>query len=240
VGWPLERIDRSGRALTFAVEGVGPWLLLPWCNINWLDFSDLGVLTREHTVILASPLGFAGSGRAESGAYELDDLVEDLVHVCRTIGAERFDVFGYSLTGALAASLACASDRVSSVMAGGFPLLGSYGAVRDDAERLVADPQFVAGISGTFDPEAVVAVYRGIAAGQDGHLVDRRRCRMAACWGADDTVLRSFDSSADLAGELTGRGVHVVRMDGLGHDTLLLHLDDVLRMASAWFRQPER
>ena len=238
--WPLERIDRSGRTLTFAIEGVGPWLLLPRCNVNWLDFSDLQVLTRQHTVILASPLGFAGSGRAEPGAYALDDLLEDLLHVCRSVGAERFDLFGYSLTGALAAALASASDRVSSVMAGGFPLLGSYAAVRDDAERLIADPQFVAGISGTFDPEAVVAVYRGIADRQDGHLVDRCRCRMAACWGDDDTVLRSFDSSADLAAELTGRGLHVVPLEGLGHDSLLLHLDDVLRLASSWFLPPGR
>ncbi len=240
MGWALEHIDRDGRMLTFAVEGAGPWLLLPRCNVEWSDFSDLRVLTRRHTVIVASPLGFGPSGRATPGAYGLDELEADLLHVCRVVGAERFDVFGYSLTGALAASLACASDRVSAVMAGGFPLLGSYAAVREDAEGLAADPQFVAGLAGSFDPEAVVAVYRGIAARPDGDLVDRRRCRMAACWGTDDTVLGAFDASADLAAELTARGVHALPMDGLGHDSLLLHLDDVLRSVSAWFLAPER
>jgi len=239
VGWPLERTDRRGRSLTFAVDGSGPWLLLPWCNVNWFDFSDLSVLSREHTVIVASPLGFGASGRGEPDAYRLDELLDDLLHVCSAVGADRFDVFGYSLTGALVAALGCASDRVRSAMAGGFPLLGSYAAVRNDAERLIGDPDFVAGISDAFDAAAVIAVYRDLAQLADGDLVDRRRCRMAACWGDDDTVLRAFDSSADLAAELAGRDVDVVRLEGLGHDSLLLHIDEVLRLTSAWFMDPQ-
>jgi pimeloyl-ACP methyl ester carboxylesterase len=240
MGWPLERSDRSGRTLVYAVEGAGPWLLVPWCNVNWFDFSDLAALTHGHRVIVASPLGFGSSGRSAPAGYGMDVFVDDLLHVCTVAGADEFDVFGYSLTGALAARLACRSDRVECAVVGGFPLLGSYAAVRDDVERLVGDPEVAAGVADTFDPAAALALYRDLAELPDGDLVDRRHCPMAAFWGEDDLVLQGFDASGDLDGELRARGVQVAPMPGLGHDDVLLHLDDVLRRASAWLRSRGR
>jgi pimeloyl-ACP methyl ester carboxylesterase len=240
MGWPLEGTDRRGRTLAYAVEGSGPWLVVPWCNVNWFDFSDLGVLTRGHRVIVASPLGFGSSGRSSAAAYGMDLFVDDLLHVCAVAGADRFDVFGYSLTGALAARLACLSDRVECAVVGGFPLLGSYAAVREDVERLVGDPEVAAGVADTFDPAAALALYRDLAELPDGDLVDRRRCRMAAFWGEDDAVLQGFDSSGNLDGELRARDVQVTPMPGLGHDDMLLHLDDVLGHVSGWLRSSGR
>lgn len=234
----MERVERSGRTLAYSVAGSGPWLVIPWCNIAWFDFTDLTEITRRHTVVVASPFGFGHSGRSDNGSdYSGDDLVDDLLHVCEVVGADEFAVFGYSFSGALAAWMACSSDRVTCAVAGGFPLLGSYAAVRDEVERLIRDPVMVSQVSTSFDPRAAASFYRDLAERRDGDLVERRRCPMMTFWGEDDVVLQAFDTTRDLRRELEARGVRVVTLDGLGHDDVLLHLDPVLETASRWIAE---
>lgn len=232
--WASEQRDRRGRSLSYSVGGAGPWLLLPWCNVAWFDFSDLAALTRQHSVIVASPYGFGPSGRSPTAAYTADGLIDDLLHICDIVGADEFAVVGYSLTGAVAARLACTSPRVTAAVAGGFPLLGSYVAVRDEVEGLIDDAAVVAQVAEGFDPAAALAFYRALAELPDGDLVEQCPCPMMAFWGDRDAVLHGFNSAGDLVRELHARGVAVETISGLGHDDVLLHLDEIFGVASQW------
>jgi pimeloyl-ACP methyl ester carboxylesterase len=229
MGWPIRTVERGTRPLAYSVAGEGLPLLLPLCNLNWFDFCNLDELARRRRVIVASPFGFGRSGRDIAGTYVADDFIEDLLFVCDLADADRFSVFGYSLTAAIAARLASVSDRVTAVVAGGFPLLGSYQAVSDGvAEHLREEPGVVEQLWEQFDARAVAALYRSIANLPAGDLVDSRTCPMHAFWGDDDQVLRGFDTSSDLRSELAARGVDVTTVGGADHDSLLLQLDAVL------------
>ena len=72
----------------------------------------------------------------EPAQYDAQMLFDDLLAVCDRVGLGGFSVLGYSLTAAMAASLARASDRVDALVAGGFPLLGSYERVLRRAQRM--------------------------------------------------------------------------------------------------------
>jgi pimeloyl-ACP methyl ester carboxylesterase len=211
------------------VAGEGFPLLLPLCNLNWFDFCNLDELARRRRVIVASPFGFGRSGRDVAGNYAESDFLEDLLFVCDLADAGRFSVFGYSMTAAIAARLASVSDRVAAVVAGGFPLLGSYQAVHDGvAKHVREEPGIIEQLWDQFDVRAAVALYQTIANLPAGDLVDRRTCSMHAFWGGDDEVLRGFDTSPDLRADLEERGVAVTTVDGADHDSVLLQLDAVL------------
>jgi pimeloyl-ACP methyl ester carboxylesterase len=123
------RVD--GTSLQYTLRGSGPGLLVPVCNFPWLDMPYFDALAKHFTVVAASPRGYQASTRlAETESYSGELLVRDLLAICDGVGLERFSVLGYSLTAAMAAQLARESSRVDAVVAGGFPLLGSYARVQ--------------------------------------------------------------------------------------------------------------
>lgn len=223
-------VEAESGGLTFATLGAGRGLLVPWCNLPWPELPLIDRLAESYRVVLASPRGYQQSSRLGAGEeYCAADTVQDLLDVCDAVGLDEFSVFGYSLSAAVGAWLACTSSRVTHAVLGGFPLLGSYRLVSEsaerDAEQLQADPGF--------DSRAALAFYRELADLPDGALVDHRRCRLHAFWGSDDTVLQTFNGERDLANALAGRGVDASVIDGADHLTTLFDTAGVMKVLEA-------
>jgi 3-oxoadipate enol-lactonase len=71
-------------------------------------------LSAELTVVLPDLRG-SGATHDPGGPLELDVLAEDVLAAATDAGFEEFDLAGFSLGGAVAASLAAACDRVRSL-----------------------------------------------------------------------------------------------------------------------------
>lgn len=176
----------------------------------------------------------------ESEQYSADLVVHDLLEVCDHTGLEVFSVLGYSLTAAMAGWLAAASARVAAVVLGGFPLLGSYGAVLRGAEATAAaisqNEEANDALRVDFDSRAVLTFYRELAERTDDALVDLA-CPILAFWGTNDEVLQSFDTSADFRKDLEDRGVATLPIDGLDHVGAIVGLGGVVEELMNWLEQ---
>ena len=214
-------LEVAGATLAYVVRGTGPGLLVTWCNVPWPDLPLFGALSERFTVVLASPRGYqASSHLPETEAYDIELLVGDLLAVCDHAGLDSFSVLGYSLTAAMAACLARVSTRVDAVIAGGFPLLGSYLRVLRRAEQ---DAPGVSDLD--FDVRAVLAFYRELATLEDGALVSDVRCPVLAFWGTNDDILGSFNTAGDYGTALADHGVTTIALPGHGHETAIVGLD---------------
>jgi pimeloyl-ACP methyl ester carboxylesterase len=215
----------SGR-VAFAAAGAGPGLVVPWLNFPWLDTPWVDALARDFAVVVAAPRGYARSSRL---AIDDDDAVDllrnDLLAVADAAGLDRFSILGYSLSGAVAAWLGTVESRIDRVVAGGFPLLGSYARVLDAARHDAAE---VRSVEEDFDPRAALAFYAHLATLPDGALVDRQSRTPLAYWGSDDEVLARFGALTKLAFGLRERGVRFRVLDGLDHTGALLAFETVM------------
>lgn len=223
----------------YSVRGSGPAVLVPLCNFPLLDVPYVDALASHFTVIGASPRGYQQSTRLRNAPiYSGEMLAADLLAVCDQLGFDRFAVFGYSLTAAMSAWLSSQTARVAAVIAGGFPLMGSYERVRMDAEReaasLTADPRRAEALRRDFDVQAVLSFYRMLATLPDGALVRDARCPMLAFWGTDDDVLWSFNAEPDLAASLANHGVGTRELVGCDHVSAILGLGDIIDDVVGW------
>ncbi|HZP31128.1 MAG TPA: hypothetical protein VFC99_19420 [Acidimicrobiia bacterium] len=190
--------------------------------MRWPDFGVLDPLVEQFTVLLASPCGYQLSSRLPPNErYSADLLILDLLASAEHAGAERFHAFGYSLTAAMVALLACETHRVIAVVAGGFPLLGSYARVlaRATQDAAATDVPF-----DDFDARAAIDFYGDLADLDDGTLIRDAHCPILAFWGTDDALLQSFNSAPDFAGDLSTEGVTTMPIPGYGHDDAIFGL----------------
>ena len=236
---PVAQLQIEGASLEFAVRGTGPGLLVPVCNFQWLDMPFRDVLAARFTVVTASPRGYQASTRfSEEQSYSGEVFVADLLAICDHVGLHTFAVLGYSLSAAMAAWLARSSPRVEAVVAGGFPLLGSYERVLRGAERdvaaLLADDDAAAAIETDFDVRAALSFYRELAGLSDGALVTDIGCPMFAFWGTADEILWSFNVEPDFAHALADRGVATHAIVGGDHAGTILRFDEIVGDVIDW------
>jgi pimeloyl-ACP methyl ester carboxylesterase len=229
----------KGASLHYTVRGTGPGLLVTVCNFPWLDMPYFDTLTANFTVLAASPRGYQTSTRlAETETYSNELLVADLLAICNHVGLDTFSVLGYSLTAAVAAQLARVSTRVEAVVAGGFPLLGSYERVQlraeGDAAALADKSEAAAAIQRDFDIRAALAFYRDLAGLGDGALVADVSCPMFAFWGTADAILWSFNTAPDFAQDLAHHGVATRAVAGGDHAGTILEFDKIVGEVIEW------
>jgi pimeloyl-ACP methyl ester carboxylesterase len=229
----------DGHRVAWRVLGSGPPLLAPECNYSW-SASMLDAMSRDFTVVVATPTDFGASERV-GAPYVRARWASEMRAVLDHLGVERCGVFGYSFTGAFGPWLAQQlPPRVAAVVAGGFPLLGSYeitaADVRSQCADIEADPATYAAIyDERFDPRAGLAFYEGLAALPDHSLVDACPCPLYCFWGDGDTdAVAMVMSNRELSRGLADRGVthHVVR--GFDHEGLNAQLEVAWPEASAW------
>ncbi len=218
----MRSLEIGSARLRYVMRGQGArGLLVPWCNFPWPDMPLLDALGETFTVLLASPRGYQESSRLpDTEEYSAEMLVGDLLAICDDAGLDEFGVLGYSLTAAMATWMARCSSRVTGVVAGGFPLLGSYERV---LRRATGDAPGVP--SYEFDVRAVLSFYRDLATLDDGALVSEIQCPLLAFWGADDGLLRSLSAVRDFGAALAVLGVDTMALAGLGHADAVLGLD---------------
>jgi pimeloyl-ACP methyl ester carboxylesterase len=231
---------RDGLELRYEVSGgPGPPLLLPYVNFSWPDVLELGLFEERFTVIVASPRGFAGSGRLDASAdYRAHDLAADLVAMVQTAGFERFSVLGYSFSAAFAAWLPHLTGKVDAVVAGGFPIGGDYSYLDADTERRTeearADPEAWAYLDAHFDTRAALAFYRELSQLPPDSLIDDLRCPLFAFWGDEDEEIALGGGTDQLAAALDHRGLEHVSFPGRDHEGMLAHIDAAVPSVLAW------
>ena len=197
-------------------------------------------MSRDFTLIVATPTDFGASERV-GAPYVPARWAAEMSAVLDHLGVQRCGVFGYSFTGAFGPWLAQQlPSRVAAVVAGGFPLLGSYEVtafdVRSQCAAIEADPAaFRAIYDERFDPCAGLAFYESLASLPDHALVDSCPCPLYCFWGDEDTdAVAMVMSSSELSQGLAARGVahHVYR--GFDHEGLNARLEVAWPDASAW------
>jgi len=235
----MATLTRDGLDLHYEVSGSGPVLLLTEANFPW-DHLDVGLLAGRFTVVTASPRGFAASSRLAAGAdYCVADLAGDLLAVMHAAGFERFSVFGYSFTGALAPWLARLTGRVDAVVSGGFPILGDYSAIDPEVQRRTeaarSDPVAWSYLTSRFDDRAALRFYRELSGLPPDFLADDLPCPLFAFWGDDDEEIAAAGGGQVLASGLDRRGVKHVSFPGYDHEGMLTNINDAIPSVLAWF-----
>ena len=231
---------RDGVDLRYEVSGgSGPALLLPHFQFSWPDYLDLGPLVERFTVIIASPRGFARSGRLQADApYRVRDLAEDVCAVMQAAGFERFSVLGYSFTGAFAPWLAQLTGKVDAIVTGGFPIAGDYGylypEIKAQSDAAMSDPETRAFVDSRFDNRAALAFYRELSDLPADALVDDLPCPLLAFWGDHDEEMGPGGIEG-LASGLDRRGLQHVSFPGHDHEGMLTHINLAIPSVLAWF-----
>lgn len=102
------------------------------------------------------------------------------------------------------------------------------------ATRLaVGNPRVWAEVTTMYEPSAAVAFWDDVASLPRAALVDRA-CPIRCWWGAEDLVLGSLTDSAELAADLSQRGIPYDILPGLDHDAALDRLDLMLPRLADW------
>jgi len=220
----------DGRTIEFDVHGNGPNLLLPKCNAPWGAYVD--IFASRYRVITVSPRGYFGSTREQSpSAYTPQNFRNDLLAAVDAAGMETFFVFGYSLTAALAAYLATTTARVTALVAGGFPLFGSFPAV---AARAVQ--QRPGGQPPHLDWEANRGLYKGLAALPVDDGLAALTCDRLAFWGTDDENFPLVMPVLQQREALLTAGFLVEEFSGLDHQACVFAVELVVPMVDRFFR----
>jgi pimeloyl-ACP methyl ester carboxylesterase len=229
----------AGRRVTWRVVGSGPALLAPECNFTWTS-TMVEAMSREFTVILATPTDFGASERL-GAPYRADRWADDMRAVLDHVEVQRCGLFGYSFSGVFGAWLALhLPDRIAAVAAGGFPLLGDYSVTADDVRgqlsALEADPgQYATVDRDRFDPRAGMAFYDDLAKLADDALVEACPCPLYCFWGDEDAdAVAMVMPSSELAAGLAARGVIHQILVGYDHEGLNADLEVAWPGAAAW------
>jgi len=231
----VRSLARDRGNVAYVRRGAGPPLLVPYCNLPWLQLPVAGALTRQFDVLFVAPRGYALSSRlGPAEAYSATMLLDDLLAVCDAVRFRRFSVLGYSLTAAVAAWLGTLSGRVDAVVAGGFPLLADYGVMLDDVQARTDAAGEGSAIDLGFDVRAAAAFYDDLARLPAAGLVDALRCPIFVFWGSDDEVLEQFEGRAHLEAGLAGRGIEHRVLAGTDHAATAFGLERVLPDVVEW------
>jgi 3-oxoadipate enol-lactonase len=123
----MATIQRNDAEVAYSVHGEGPGLVLVHGTgasgmTTWAPL--LKRLSREHMVVLPDLRG-SGATRDRQEPLVLDTLAEDVLAVASDAGLDDFDLVGFSLGGAVAASAAAiAPDRIRSLVIIATPATG--------------------------------------------------------------------------------------------------------------------
>jgi len=214
--------------------GTGPAIVVPQLNVDWTQI-DLAALEARFTVVVVSPRGFGPSQRP--GGYSGAGFVADVARVLDHLSVLEYAAFGYSMNGVMAARLAVGDPRVRAVACGGFPLTADLGAMGERARlrhtAAQADAAAWAEVTAMYDPAAAEAFWDDVACRPRAGLVELA-CPSRFWWGAEDLVLGSLTDPAELAADLSERGIPYDVLPGLDHDAALDRLDLVLPRLADW------
>ncbi|MFQ5937477.1 MAG: alpha/beta fold hydrolase, partial [Acidiferrobacterales bacterium] len=213
----------------------------------WHELGYVKRLAPDFTVITVDIRGHGESQRPmSSGAYAIENLIDDVHSVANACGAGKFSLWGFSLGGSIAMQLAAHSSRLQgAVIAASF--LGE--AVREYAARNV--PELKAAVEAQqngrldelplgpaersfveqVDLRLALAVYEAMMSWPTVAPGDVRCPTYIYVGSADRLVLEALQRQR---AEMEGAGLHFDVLDALGHFQALNEVDHVLPNVSAF------
>ncbi|WP_405062244.1 alpha/beta hydrolase [Kribbella sp. NBC_01505] len=108
--------------IAYEVSGSGPVLVLLKNNRQPANFPAARWLADRFRVLQVQPVGFGASDRP--AAYDFGSIGEQVLAVLDHEGLDRFAVWGFSQTSAMAAMVARSTDRADALVMGGLPPIG--------------------------------------------------------------------------------------------------------------------
>lgn len=133
----------DGTRIAFDITGSGPALILLHGGGGqrsiWHESGYVDRLKDSRSVIAVDIRGYGESDRpAESIAYGIDAICQDIFAVADACEAEQFSIWGYSLGGNVGRYVAAASSRVHKlVMMGSAFGPGASGEARETIEQTI-------------------------------------------------------------------------------------------------------
>jgi len=220
-------LAHDGTEIPFLVAGSGgPFLFLgfgamadtPEARQPWID----GLGDHYRLIFMTYP--------GEPKMYTLTPaaVVRDILAVADAAGAERFAWYGYSWGAVCALQLALRTDRLTAMVAGGFPMVGGpYAEMLRFCKTLEAGPVTAFGVQVPHLPENArqfVTFYEGLRTFDDRAAQSRLRCPRLTFAGTADTVVANDEVIArigqtvvDRREELERFGWEVKLLEGLNH-----------------------
>lgn len=211
-------------------------------NFPWLALPYVDTFAEDFTVVVVSPRSFGASTRLADGEHDVAALVDDIVAVCDHVEVESFALFGYSFSAAVSAWVSSQLERVTAVIAGGFPLLGDYARASEHLEERIApilsDPVARAALEAQHDLEAGMTFYRHLASLPADALVDQMGCPLFAFWGTADETISWLADPRELERRLLDRGAAVRTLDGLTHEETGFAIGPLIPEMKEWLTAP--
>ncbi|MFI7061918.1 alpha/beta fold hydrolase [Kribbella sp. NPDC050124] len=133
----MSELSLDGARIAYRVSGDGPAIVLMRNNRRPVDLPVVADLSQRFRVLQIHPVGFGASDRPDE--YDFGSIGDQVLAVCDHEGVDRFAVWGFSQTGAMAALVAHQTTRATALVMGGRPPIGSP----TDAEmrRLEREPR---------------------------------------------------------------------------------------------------
>lgn len=231
----MVQVNNGGYQIAYDVYGRGrePGFLFAQRKVGWDRMGYVDRLTAlGRKVLIVDPRGYGDSSRArDDEGYSLNSFCDDLLCAADAVGLDRFVVWGYSNTGALALALAGHSDRAVAVVCSGVDPYQDFTVWRQHLDSEVADVGEVDYLpEGHFSWRAARAFYEGYTEWQ-ATLTSEFRCPGVVVYGAADAVIRtSIQSHRARIGEL-GFAVH--ELPRLDHQQCVEAADVVVDTALA-------
>ena len=221
----MPSVELDGVLTAYEVNGTGPVIVVPACNVGWAAYG-LDALHKRFTVVTVSPRGFLGSGRLPADDYSAAQITGDIERVLDDIGIGSYALLGYSLNGAVASYLALgqppgAGNGVRGLPHDGLVLPGSpragAGSWPSDSSIRTMWAETVA----VLDPAALMAFWDAVDSLPPAELVAGLDCPVWSWWGGDDPLFEPFGGVTAHREAIERLGLPYRELPGLDHDQAL-------------------
>jgi pimeloyl-ACP methyl ester carboxylesterase len=205
----MRTVLHAGARVAYQVRGSGPTLVLLKNNRQPREFPAAGWLADRFRVVEVHPVGFGASDRPT--AYDFGSIGEQVLAVLDHEGLDRFAVWGFSQTAAMAAMVARTTTRATALVMGGLPPIGFPGD--SEMSRLEREPRL---------PRPPLEFWRAYRAHDWHHELRAFAGTKVVYIGTADQAIRSLRR---LRPVLVGIGCRYLEFEGLDHAGSSLGVD---------------
>ncbi|MFC9689549.1 alpha/beta fold hydrolase [Kribbella sp. NPDC056951] len=118
----MRSVEHAGARVAYQVTGDGPTLVLVKNNRRPREFPAANWLADRFRILEIHPVGFGASDRPTT--YDFGSIGDQVLTVLDHEGLDRFAVWGFSQTAAMAAIVARSTPRAHALVMGGLPPIG--------------------------------------------------------------------------------------------------------------------
>ncbi|MFF1816087.1 alpha/beta fold hydrolase [Kribbella sp. NPDC058245] len=197
----MRTVLHAGARVAYQVSGSGPALVLLKNNRQPRDFPAVSWLADRFRIVEVHPVGFGASDRPTT--YDFGSIGAQVLTVLDHEGLDRFAVWGFSQTAAMAAMVARTTARATALVMGGLPPIGFPGD--SEMRRLEREPRL---------PRPPLEFWRAYRAYDWHHELRTFVGTKVVYIGTADQAIRSLRR---LRPVLEGIGCRYLEFEGLDH-----------------------